>query len=151
VQRWPYLDLVQALQAQLKRHGLAARIAVSEAGAYYLALKRGDYDLSLQPNTLMTGDPDFFYSYYLASGAPANPGWRDAEADRLIAEARTEMDPEARRADYRRLAEIAARDLPVLPLFHELALYAHRQAVQDFAMDHFFRPDLTKARPRTKP
>ncbi|MFZ5587692.1 MAG: ABC transporter substrate-binding protein [Thermodesulfobacteriota bacterium] len=151
VQRWPYLDLAQALQAQLKRHGLAARIAVSEAGAYHQALKQGDYDLSLQPNTLMTGDPDFFYSYYLAAAGPANPGWQDDEAERLIAGARVEMDQAARRTAYARLAAILARDLPILPLFHELALYAHRQRVESFAIDHFFRPDLLRARPGTKP
>lgn len=151
VQRWPYLDLAQALQQQLKGHGISARITVSEAGAYYLALKQGDFDLSLQPNTLMTGDPDFFYSYYLAATAPANPGWRDAEADRIITRARVEMDPAARLAAYTRLAAILARDLPILPLFHELALYAHRQGVRDFSMDHFFRPDLRQARPRNMP
>lgn len=151
VQRWPYLDLAQALQHALRRQGLAGRILVSEAGAYQQALKQGDYDLSLQPNTLMTGDPDFFYSYYLASGAPANPGWRDPEADRLIAQARTEMDPQQRREAYVRSARIVARDLPLLPLFHETALYAHRQTVTDFQIDHFFRPDLRQARPRTGP
>ncbi|MCA1906224.1 MAG: ABC transporter substrate-binding protein [Desulfarculus sp.] len=149
VQRWPYLDLAQALQHGLRRRGLSARIVVSEAGAYQQALKQGDYDLSMQPNTLMTGDPDFFYSYYLAGEAPANPGWRDPETDRLIAAARTEMDPEQRRQAYASLAGIAARDLPLLPLFHETALYAHRQTVADFHIDHFFRPDLLRVRPRT--
>lgn len=150
-QRWPYLDLAQALQQRLRAHGLTARIAVSETGAYYQALKQGEYDLSLQPNTLMTGDPDFFYSYYLAWDGPANPGWRDAQADELIAAARLEMNSGQRRTRYGRLAQIMAAELPLLPLFHELALYAHRDRVADFTMDHFFRPDLLQARPRTKP
>ncbi len=151
VQRWPYLDLAQALQHGLRRRGLSARIVVSEAGSYQQALRQGEYDLSLQPNTLMTGDPDFFYSYYLASEAPANPGWRDLEADRLIAAARTEMDTAQRRLNYALLARTVARDLPLLPLFHETALYAHRQKVVDFHIDHFFRPDLLRVRPKTGP
>lgn len=149
VQRWPYLDLAQALQHGLRRRGLSARIVISEAGAYQQALRQGDYDLTLQPNTLMTGDPDFFYSYYLASGAPANPGWREPEAERLIAAARTEMNQNQRQMAYACLAQITARDLPLLPLFHETALFAHRQTVADFHIDHFFRPDLLRVRPWT--
>ncbi len=151
VQRWPYLDLAQALQQALRRQGLATRIAVSEAGAYLQALRQGDYDLSLQPNTLMTGDPDFFYSYYLASGAPANPGWSDGEAERLMAQARLEMDQGRRQEAYGRLVRIVGRDLPILPLFHEMALYAHRRRITGFHIDHFFRPDLPQVQPRDRP
>lgn len=147
VQRWPYLDMAQALQGRLRALGLPARIEVAEAGTYYEALRRGDFDLCLQPNTLMTGDPDFFYSYYLASGGPANQGWRCPEADRLIAEARGEMDRPRRQALYLRLEELVRDHLPLWPLFHELALYAHRDRVADFRMDYFFRPGLIRAHP----
>ncbi|HVS64789.1 MAG TPA: ABC transporter substrate-binding protein [Thermoanaerobaculia bacterium] len=41
------------------------------------------------------------------------------ELDRLIEEGRTESDPAARHALYRRLEEILERELRMLPLFHE--------------------------------
>lgn len=147
VQRWPYLDLAQAMQQMLAQAGLPAEIQVAEAGAYYQALKKGDYDLAMNPNTLMTGDPDFFYSYYLASDAPANPGWHNPEADRLIADSRREMDPARRREMLRRVEEIVNREAPIWPLFHERALYAHGPRLAEFSMDYFFRPELLSARP----
>jgi len=67
IQRWPYLELAQLLQERLGREGFPARIQVLETGPYQEALKKLDFDLVMQPNTLMTGDPDFFYSYCLHS------------------------------------------------------------------------------------
>lgn len=147
VQRWPYLDLAQALQQTLARAGLPAEIQVAEAGSYYQALKKGAYDLAMTPNTLMTGDPDFYYTYYLASGSPANPGWHNDEADRLIAASRQEMDPERRLLMLQGVEEIVSREAPIWPLFHERALYAHGPRLAEFSMDHFFRPELLSARP----
>ena len=147
VQRWPYLDLAQAMQQMLAQAGLPAEIQVAEAGAYYQALKKGDYDLAMNPNTLMTGDPDFYYTYYLASGSPANPGWHNDEADRLIAASRQEMDPARRLLMLQGVEEIVSREAPIWPLFHERALYAHGPRLAEFSMDHFFRPELLSARP----
>ena len=147
VQRWPYLDLAQAMQQMLAQAGLPAEIQVAEAGAYYQALKKGDFDLAINPNTLMTGDPDFYYTYYLASDAPANPGWRNPQTDLLIAASRREMDPARRRAMLRGVEEIVNREAPIWPLFHERALYAHGPRLAEFSMDYFFRPELLSARP----
>ena len=147
VQRWPYLDLAQAVHQILARAGLAAEIRVAEAGLYYQAYGKGEFDLTLHPNTLMTGDPDFFYSYYLAGDAPSNSGWRNIEADRLIAAARREMDTARRRELIQGVERIVNQEAPLWPLFHERALYAHGPRVRELTMDYFFRPELLNARP----
>jgi peptide/nickel transport system substrate-binding protein len=150
VQRWPYLDLAQAIHQVLARAGMSAEIQVAEAGLYYQAYQKGEFDLAMTPNTLMTGDPDFFYSYYLASDAPSNPGWRNPQADRLIAAARREMDPQKRCELIRSVEQIVNQEAPLWPLFHERALYAHGLKVKELNMDYFFRPGLLAARPVAK-
>ncbi|GBC61563.1 ABC transporter substrate-binding protein [Desulfonema ishimotonii] len=147
IQRWPYMEMAQIVQEKLREQGIAARIEIREAGAYHEGVKKGNFSLAIQPYTLMTGDPDFFYTYWIASDAPRNTGWHDAEADRLIRTARHEMVPDRRRDLYRRLEEIFSRNLPLLPLYHDVSLYAHRKTVGQFEMDHLFRPLLTEARP----
>lgn len=144
LQRWPYLDMAQVLQRTLLRHGVTARIDTREAGGFHEAMKSGEFHLAIQPYTLMTGDPDFFYAYFIASEAPRNTGYRDAEADRLVTEARRETDPWRRKEQYRRLSEILARDLPVLPLYDDVTPYAFRLRIGSLEMDHWFRPMLTK-------
>ena len=151
IQRWPYLEIAQVLQERLAGQDLAARIRVKEPGAYYEALQRGSFDLAIQPNTLMTGDPDFFYSYYLESGGPRDFGCGCRDMDRLIQKARHEMNPEKRRELYRELAEMFNRDLPLLPLYHDISLYAHGPGVARFTMDQYFRPRLNLALPAHKP
>lgn len=145
--RWPYLDIAQFIQSVLGAQGIRTEIRVVEAGAYYQALKTGNFHMALQPNTLMTGDPDFFYAYYLATDAPRCFGGGSPETDALIREARHETDHQRRRALYRRISASFARDLPLLPLFHDISWYAHRASVTRFSMDHKFKPGLAAAGP----
>ncbi len=142
LQRWPYKDIAQALQALLQAHGLKVEIRIMEQGSFQDSIKAGRFDMAVQPYTLMTGDPDFFYSYWILSDAPRNCGWRNPDADRLINEARHEADGQRRKDLYRRLQEMLNQDLPLLPLYHDVALYAHRKEVRCFQMDHFFKPVL---------
>jgi len=100
----------------------------------------------LQPNTLMTGDPDFFFAYYMASDSLRYYGCGSQDTDDLILRARHEPDGRKRRELYRELSEIFARDLPLLPLYHDISYYAHTRRVTDFRLDHNFRPDLTHTR-----
>ena len=58
------------------------------------------------------------------------------------------LDPAKRRELYRQLAQIFNHRLPLLPLYHNVSLYAHGRKVADFYMDHNFRPLLNIARPR---
>jgi len=145
--RWPYADIAQVVQQILLAQGIHARIEIREAGGYKAAVQAGDFVLAIQPYTLMTGDPDFFYAYFIQSGAPRNTGYRNPAADALILAARREMDPVRRTAAYRELSEILDRDLPLLPLYHDVSLYACRSSMGDFTMDHLFRPILTRCRP----
>ena len=151
LQRWPYLELAQLLQDRLGREGFPARLQVLEAGPYQESLKKGAFDLVLQPNTLMTGDPDFFYSYYFHSRGPYRWGYDSPELDHRIEGARREMDLQRRRGAYRDLGERLNRDLPVLPLYHDLSLFAVRRSVRNLEMDAFFRPSLVEAGPAEAP
>jgi peptide/nickel transport system substrate-binding protein len=147
VQRWPYLDIAQLIQAKLEMDGFRARIVLREPGAYYQDMQQGAFHMAVQPNTLMTGDPDFFYAYYMASDSPRYFGCGSPETDHLIRQARHAIEFPARKALYRQLSRIFARDLPLLPLYHDISYYAHGSRVTNFFLDHNFRPNLPKAKP----
>jgi peptide/nickel transport system substrate-binding protein len=151
LQRWPYLEIAQVLQERLRSAGAASRIVTREAGAYYEGLRSGRFDLAIQPSTLMTGDPDFFYASYLESGGTMDCGCGSSDLDRLIATGRGAVEPERRREIYRELELLLSRHLPVLPLYHDVALYAHGPTVESFSMDASFRPSLVEARPVPSP
>ncbi|MCP4119245.1 MAG: ABC transporter substrate-binding protein [Desulfobacteraceae bacterium] len=145
--RWPYLSIAQVVVDLLRQAGLSARIEIREPGSFQEAVKSRKYHLAIQPYTLMSGDPDFFYSYFIAGEAARNLGWVHSEADRLIPAARYEMDEIKRASIYRRLETLMADYLPLLPLYHDKPYYAFQNRVADFTMDHMFRPGLIRARP----
>ena len=149
IERWPYLDIAQFIQMQLARYGFKATIHIREPGAYYKEMKEGQFSLALQPNTLMTGEPDFFYSYYLSSQGPRSYGSARPATDRLIARARHSETAAEQRKIYRQLSEIFARDLPLLPLYHDISYFAYTDRLAFLGMDHSFRPMLIQARPAT--
>lgn len=145
--RLPYLEIAQVIQQILREAGLSARIQVKEPGAYRRARLQGEYDLIVGPTGFLTGDPDHHYRNFVSSRSPWSPGWEDEEAERWIEEAAIEPDPHRRRALYRRLCERVNREVPLLPLYHEVAFYAHGPRVEDLEMDAVFRPDLQRCRP----
>ncbi|MBI9090696.1 MAG: hypothetical protein JEZ12_15880 [Desulfobacterium sp.] len=147
LERWPYLSIAQVVVDLLRQAGLSARIEIREPGSFQASIKSRQYHLAIQPYTLMTGDPDFFYSYFIAGKAARSLGWVHPEADRLILAARYEMDAIKRASLYARLETLMADHLPLLPLFHDKPYYAFQNRVADFTMDHMFRPGLIRARP----
>ncbi len=150
IQRWPYLEMAQVIQGKLQAEGFKTGIKVQEMGGWQQALKSGAWDLAMQPNTLMTGDPDFFFSYYIASRAPGNFGYLNPEMDQWIQSARIEGDFSHRQRFYRRICDRMNLDLPVLPLYHDVCLYAHRDHLAHFEMDTNFRICLDRVRTKEK-
>ncbi|MEW6266328.1 MAG: ABC transporter substrate-binding protein [Thermodesulfobacteriota bacterium] len=150
-QRLPYLALAQFIQALLAKNGWPAEIKVLEAGAYRQARQRGAYHLGIAPAGFLTADPDYFYSSFVSAGSPFGPGLTDDQMEGLIEAARYEMNPELRRDLYRRLAQLFNYHLPMLPLYHEVSLYAHRDSVAGLRLDAFFRPWLNETQPKVKP
>ncbi|HOW53431.1 MAG TPA: ABC transporter substrate-binding protein [Syntrophorhabdaceae bacterium] len=146
-QRLPYDLIAQVIAQTLREEGFEPRIEIKETGAFQEALKKGEFHLSIQPRNLLTGDPDFYYSSNISSSSFRNTGFTDPEADRLIDLARHETGQQKRRRIYDRLASIMAANMPMIPLYHEVALYAHRKDVEGLTMDAVFRPDLAAARP----
>ncbi len=140
--RWPYREIAQLLESLFRNQGITSHILIQEKGQYYETLNRGAFHLTLQPFTLMTGDPHLFYAHFIASRAPRGTGWQDQHADNLIHQAQRERIEERRREIYRQLEILLAEHLPLLPLFHEKTTYAFRKEVGWVGMDSLFRPLL---------
>jgi peptide/nickel transport system substrate-binding protein len=147
--RWPYENISQILQATLIGMGIDVQIETMEGGAWSEALKTGDYNLTMMPYTLMTGDPDFFMAEWVYSEGGLNQrrsyGYANERADELIVAAQSEMDFVERKAMYDELQAIVAEEVPFTPLYHEATIYATRANVKDLRLDVQFKPSLGEA------
>jgi peptide/nickel transport system substrate-binding protein len=144
--RWPYENIAQILQATVAELGIDVTIDILEAGAWNAALKAGEYNITMMPYTLMTGDPDFFMGNWALSTGSLNVnrsyGYRNDRVDELVVSAIKEIDPAARKLQYDQLQGILAEEAPFTPLYHEITLYATRKNVHDLYLDVQFKPSI---------
>ncbi|RMF78575.1 MAG: ABC transporter substrate-binding protein, partial [Nitrospirae bacterium] len=113
--------IAQVIARQLARVGIRLTLRSYEWGTFYGDIKAGRFQLYCLTWTGVV-EPDLLY-YVLHSHAVPPRGanrnhYANPEVDRCLEAARTTLDPEARRRLYARVQEIAARDLPFVPLWH---------------------------------
>ncbi len=144
--RWPMSSIAQYLLTELDKLGLEAEIETIEMGAYNEKLQQGDFHISFCPWTGQ--DPDDFFSSWILTGAGFNRSrgveFSSAEADQLIEAAVQEMDRDKRRELYLELQDLVEQKAPLVPVYHDLTIYASRDYVKNLEMDFNFRPDLFK-------
>lgn len=129
---WGYLPEVgQLLQAQLRTIGVDLQTELVAFPAAVEAAGQGLHHLA--PMTFSGSDPSLLGTTYLSSNAEGGFNWskvRDAEIDRLLTEALTQLDPATRLGLYA-AAQTRIMDLSlVLPIRDYVNLNAARTSVR---------------------
>ena len=140
----PYLPhptrTATAIAQQLGEIGLEVDVhPTANSKEYYGTLADGDYDLFLTGWIADTADPTDFLEAILSSTMIPQPGqpisveanlshWRDPRADDLLKRLRRRPTEE----DQRALLELAAEEMPVLPLMHGAFSFVHVWRVRNF-------------------
>lgn len=127
--------LAEAIQAQLAQVGIALDVRTYEWGTLYAQVRSGNFELCALA-WVGIGDPDlYFLAFHSTMGPPAGynrGGYANPRMDRLTGLARVTTDAISRRALYARVQELAARELPVLPLWWENRVVVHTRRLQGF-------------------
>lgn len=112
-------DLAQLLKQQLEKTGVfQVEIKSSEWATYVKQLRQGQMMLALlgwYPDYI---DPDDFLTPFLHSGANSwtGSGYKNPEVDKLLDQAVTLTDQQKRAELYKKVQEILAEDVPIVPL-----------------------------------
>ncbi|HUS68103.1 MAG TPA: ABC transporter substrate-binding protein [Kofleriaceae bacterium] len=134
--------LARVWAAQLAEVGIEVEVQSFEMQTFFTDIKRGTYQLaSMQTSPI--NEPDWLYAYFHSDRIPgpddpnAHNRWRYANprVDELTAQARRTLDRAARRALYAEVQEILARDLPVIPLWHEHNVAVMSADLRGFRLD----------------
>jgi peptide/nickel transport system substrate-binding protein len=118
--------LARVWAAQLAEVGIAVEVQSFEWNTVFADYKAGNYQLGSLQSAAIT-EPDFLYAYFNSSRIPTplDPNalnrvrYASDRVDQLTELARRTADRTARRAAYAELQAILARDLPIIPLWHE--------------------------------
>lgn len=148
------IGIAKVIKHELAEVGIAVTIRPAEWGTFFRDINDGDFEM-YSLTTPAVADPDFL-RWMLASenippdGSTSNRGaYSNPEVDRLVAAGAAELDPVKRAAIYAKVQAIAARDLPVLPLWYETVVAAESDRLEGYDLSPFASYiGLTRARKR---
>lgn len=117
-----YADCGKVMQSNLKEAGINMKLTVLESAAWNDRVLNGDFDMAML-NGYQGPDPDAM-SKRIGTGGVANYSmYSNAEVDELLAKARSLTKDEERGECYRRIQEILAEELPIIPVVEMTTYY----------------------------
>jgi peptide/nickel transport system substrate-binding protein len=123
------INVAEVVQSQLKKIGINAEVEVLEWGAYIEALNNGEHEMFVGGWGNATGDGDYNqYNVFHSSshgGAGNHTYYNNPEVDRIIEDARKEIDEETRRSLYEQAMKMEMEDAAMIPFryYEHLAVY----------------------------
>jgi peptide/nickel transport system substrate-binding protein len=144
-------QVAQTVAQMLSRIGIRSRVETLPLSVYltkardqqfsFAMLGWGSYSADLALRSLVaTFNPDLGYGAW-NWGRYSNP-----DLDRLILQALSTVDEKKRAAIARDASALAARDLAIIPLYHQIATWAMKKNIDyvartdEFTLAHEFRP-----------
>ena len=127
--------VAQVIAQQLAEVGIDVELRSYEWGTFYGDIKAGRFQLYCLTWTGVV-EPDLFHYIFHSHSVPpagANRGhYANPAMDAALDAARITLDPEARRRYYATVQDLAARDLPYIPLWHPLHYAVVNRRVKRF-------------------
>jgi len=124
--------VAEVMQAMAADVGINLKIRVTEFATSLKQAESGEYQAYLLAWSGRT-DPDGNTYIFHKCNAPQNyPGYCNADADKLLDQARTVADPAERKAIYEKITGIILTDIPKLYLYHRRVLIAHTARLEGY-------------------
>jgi peptide/nickel transport system substrate-binding protein len=123
----PYIPdgsaLAAAIQSDMRRVGIKAKIVTFDWGTYLEKTKNGEHDTAMLGWSADLGDPDNFFYYLLSKEAAKKPAgniafYRSDEMQELLVQAQSTTDQAKRIELYKKAQWLFHRDVPWVPLAH---------------------------------
>jgi peptide/nickel transport system substrate-binding protein len=140
----PYLTqpqkIAEAIQAQLAKGGIRAKLVTYEWGTYLSKLRNFEQPMAIIGWIGDNGDPDNFMYVLLdkdntEKGKAENYAHYTSDAvHNLLIKAQRVGDQAQRAASYKQAQEIIHNDAPWVPLVHAARVGAYRKNVQNFTL-----------------
>lgn len=118
---------IQCIQADLRKIGIIAEIEVLEAGAFWVAMEAGDFDITYYAWLGWTPDPDVaLYPIYKSDEIlGGNYGrYNNPEVDALLMAGKVEPDPGKRHEIYKEFQDIVNEEVPYIPVLWKISSVA---------------------------
>jgi peptide/nickel transport system substrate-binding protein len=133
-------QVLQAVAQMWSRIGVKADVQAMPSNVYFARSARDEFPVGLSGWGTSSGEPDSPMVALIASKDPARgrgtsnrSGYSSAEFDALLDRALSTIDPAPREDFYRQATRVAMRDHAIIPLHHQVNIWASRRAVKVIA------------------
>ncbi|MCL6449282.1 MAG: ABC transporter substrate-binding protein [Armatimonadetes bacterium] len=127
--------IAEAVQADLKKVGIAAEVRVLESAARFDALKQRNYDLVEMGGICPHNDPTSWFSYYFGTQHPEYCVLANRNIQELVNKLYSTVEPGVRREIFYRLQELLKEQAPGVFLYNQDAVTVARKDVQGFVLE----------------
>lgn len=125
----------------LEEIGIDVTIQSLEGSTLTTVLRRGEYEIARSQRGLPNGDPyTLFYVFLMPEGTSnvgSSLGYNNEEVKSLMEKLKYLGDWEERRRIYNRIQEIAADELPIIPLFNDRNIVAYRSDLRGYKAEFY--------------
>lgn len=133
-------EVVEAVQAQLRRVGVTVKIQATEWAQFSemirQPLEKNTTEMTLTWWRTINGDADSAIGIFTRAEWPPQgnnvPFYYSEAFERLYKAQQVEADPDRRRELLRQLQQVAMQDLPVIPMYNQPQYWAARRGVKGF-------------------
>lgn len=138
--RWPYGTIAEIMQAQLADVGFAVQIEVVEAGLWRDTLMKGDAHMSMRPWAGISPQSRLQEWLYSTGENTLNMGmfYDNMVVDELIDSLLKTTDAAQAKGLSLKIQEIAANDVPVIPIYDEVLINAVRSNIKGYVLHPWF-------------
>lgn len=135
------VTMAKLIQADLQKVGIKVDVITFNWQEFLRRLALGEHDAVLLGWSADHPDPDNFFTPLL-SCASAETGnnrtfWCNNKFDSLLTQALSTTDTQMRKALYQEASEIAAEDLPLIPIAHSKRFQARRVGISGEILNSF--------------
>lgn len=134
--RYPYKEQAEYLQAVLTDIGLKSKIEVMDGAAFKEIQAQGEFDISLHIQGLPDLNPVSIFDRFMKSTGATNIayslGYNNQRVDELLVNLETETDLSKIKEMFNEIQDISAEDISTLPLFHDVTLAPHNKSIINY-------------------
>jgi len=132
--------VAEAMQADLAKVGINAKIVSYDWGTYLQKTKMGEHDMALLGWTGDNGDPDNFLFTLLSKAAANTPAsniamWKNDEFNKLVEDAKITTDVAKRTALYKKAQVVFKREAPWVTIANSVVVEPMAKKVNGFKLD----------------
>jgi len=124
--------VAQVIQSMTAETGFDMKIRLTEFATSLKQGEAGEYQAYLIGWSGRTDPDGNSYIFFKTKAPQNNTGFSDAEADKLLDDARLTSEAPTRKAIYEKLAGIILRERPIVYIYHRRILIAHTAKLEGY-------------------